>query len=91
MSPNDAAIPSPGALRAAPEIRLVAWRDATDALRSGFADFRTAPAFGLFLDGFHALGGLGLVACLAWLVTVTLPVLGHATWHLYHRLVAPEV
>jgi uncharacterized membrane protein len=33
--------------------------------------------------------GLSLLSVFAGLI-VTLPILGHATWHLYTRVVAPE-
>jgi len=34
---------------------------------------------------------LRIVAWTLALLLVTLPVLGHATWHLYRRIVAPVV
>lgn len=50
-----------------PAIRTIAWRDVREAIHAGVRDFKAAPAFGLFFGGFYALGGLLVVACLAWL------------------------
>jgi len=46
----------------------------------------TTAAWGLIVLGLLVLGSLPLLVGLA----VVVPVLGHATWHLYRRLVQPE-
>jgi uncharacterized membrane protein len=50
-----------------PIVRPITWRDIQDSLQAGIADFRAAPAFGLFFGGYYALGGLIIFACLFWL------------------------
>lgn len=51
--------------RKAPEIREIKLQDVVDALSSGIADFRRAPAYGLAIGGFFALGGILIVASAA--------------------------
>jgi uncharacterized membrane protein len=74
MSPDEtAAFATARAVpRPAPVIRPIAWSDVVAALRAGLEDFRAAPALGAFFGGFYALGGLAVVACLAWLGLVYL-------------------
>jgi uncharacterized membrane protein len=49
-----------------PSVRSIAWQDVREALDAGVADFRAAPAFGLFFGGIYAAGGLLILACLFW-------------------------
>lgn len=46
---------------AAPRVRKIEFSDVVAALNAGIADFRRAPAFGLFFGGIYALGGLVLL------------------------------
>lgn len=72
---------SPGA---APEVRALRRADLTAALRAGLADFRAAPAFGMFFAGVYVAGGLFLWWALTtrgqiwWTIPMTLgfPLLG---------------
>lgn len=50
------------ALPTAPRIRRIELSDVAAALRAGVADFRQAPAFGLFFGGLYAAGGLVLLS-----------------------------
>lgn len=76
---SDTTIPSQGF---AP--RALDWGDLTAALRAGLADFRAAPAFGLFFAAVYVAGGLMLWWALAsrgqiwWTIPMTLgfPLLG---------------
>ncbi|MGI1663182.1 DUF2189 domain-containing protein [Palleronia sp. KMU-117] len=43
-----------------PEVARISLADLSLALRRGAADFRRAPAFGIFFSGFYVLVGLGL-------------------------------
>lgn len=43
---------------ALPEVRSVAVSDIGDVLKAGFADFRKAPAFGLFFSAIYVAGGI---------------------------------
>ena len=58
------------------------------AIQTSIRAVRANPAvlavWGLIVAGLLALGSVPLFIGLA----VAMPVLGHATWHLYHRLVA---
>ena len=47
---------------------------------------RTSAAWGLIVAALLAIGSLPVLLGL----TVVLPVLGHATWHLYRRVVVPD-
>jgi uncharacterized membrane protein len=44
-----------------PVVRPVTREDVFDAIRRGVADFRAAPAFGLFFGGIYALGGVAIL------------------------------
>jgi uncharacterized membrane protein len=57
-----------------PEIGTVTIRDILAALSSGWYDFKTAPAFGLFFSAFYVLGGFALLLLGAGTVTWTLAV-----------------
>lgn len=56
--------PRPNSL---PEVRSIAISDLRGALQQGWADFRNAPAFGLFFGAIYALGGLILVSVVTML------------------------
>ncbi|KAB1073865.1 DUF2189 domain-containing protein [Methylobacterium planeticum] len=62
--------------------------DALTALETSVAAFRQSPrtllAWGCIVAGLLVLGSLPLFVGLA----VVMPILGHATWHLYERIVA---
>jgi uncharacterized membrane protein len=47
-----------------PEVRALSFADLRDCLAAGWADFRRAPAFGLFFGAFYAAGGLLIFALL---------------------------
>ena len=50
-----------------PKVRAVTFGDLHDVLRSGWADFRKAPMYGLFFAAVYAAGGVVLVAAVtAW-------------------------
>ena len=53
---------SGNAVTAFPKVRAVSFADLTWALEAGVADFRKAPAIGLFFGGIYALGGLLILA-----------------------------
>jgi uncharacterized membrane protein len=46
-------------------IRTIGFKDLSDSLRAGLADFAAAPAYGLFFGLFYAMGGI-VVLGLAW-------------------------
>ena len=80
MSDTDApAPPSP-----TPAIRKAGFADIRAALAEGFADFRRAPAFGLFFAAFYVVGGiviylqLKVLAQSYWVIPVAMgfPLLG---------------
>ncbi|MEM8814092.1 MAG: DUF2189 domain-containing protein [Pseudomonadota bacterium] len=50
---------------AKPVIRTVTVDDVQKALKAGLADFKKAPAYGLFFGGFYAVGGILIFLCLA--------------------------
>ncbi|MFT4794163.1 MAG: putative membrane protein [Paracoccaceae bacterium] len=52
---SDAAAPP---LPPMPTVRTISYHDLRDVLRLGWADFRRAPAFGLFFGGVFAVGGM---------------------------------
>ena len=53
--------------RRQPQVRDITGADIVEALAAGIADFRAAPAYGLFFGGFYAIGGLFLL----WLTFAT--------------------
>jgi uncharacterized membrane protein len=44
-----------------PEVATIDRADVFEAIRRGVADFRAAPAFGLFFGGIYALGGIAIL------------------------------
>lgn len=63
-----------------------AWTAVTTSVRAVMANPVPMAAWGLIVAALLALGSLPLFAGLV----VVLPLLGHATWHLYRKLVASE-
>ena len=57
--------------RPMPVVRPITYDDLGEAFRAGVADFRRAPAFGLFFGGVYFLGGWVMYALLTW---------AHAPW-----------
>lgn len=50
-----------------PKVNDLSMSDIVEVLALGIADFRAAPAYGLFFGAFYAFGGIGLVVMLMYL------------------------
>jgi uncharacterized membrane protein len=67
---------------ARPAVNTITVADLREALRRGYDDFKAMPSHAVFLCVIYPVIGV-LIAGLA----VVMPILGHATWHLYRKVV----
>ena len=79
--------------RGAPTIRPPCLSDLRISLSLGWRDFTAAPVHAMFFVAFYVFAGLIMAAItLVALIPlflglfIAMPVLGHATWHLYKRV-----